>query len=72
MENVLRKELEREESELVSNMNQSSWKKFIGFQRSTIEEKYRQQCFKELDRLLMSRKQLDQTTKHNPTVGSFR
>jgi hypothetical protein len=72
MENVLRKELEREESELVSNMNQSSWKKFIGFQRSTIEEKYRQQCVKELDRLLMSRKQLDQTIKHNQTVGSFR
>jgi len=71
MENVLRKELEREESELVSNMNQSSWKKFIGFQRSTIEEKYRQQCVKELDRLLISRKQLDQTTKHNQTVGSF-
>ncbi len=71
MENVLRKELEREELELVSTMNQSSWKKFIGFQRSTIEEKYRQQCVKELDRLLMSRKQLDQTIKHNQTVGGF-
>ncbi|CAF4266666.1 unnamed protein product, partial [Rotaria sordida] len=65
MENTLRKELEHEESELLSNINQSSWKKFIGFQRSTIEEKYRQQCIKELDKVLMSRQQLNQTTKTN-------
>ncbi|CAF1401347.1 unnamed protein product [Adineta steineri] len=70
MENALRKELEREEAELISNTNQNSWKKYIGLQRSTIEEKYRQQCAKELDRVLMSRKQLDQTTKHNLTLRS--
>jgi hypothetical protein len=71
MENVLRKELEREESELLSNMNQSSWKKLIGFQRSTIEEKYRQQCVKELDRIIVSRRQLDRSMKHNQAVGNL-
>ncbi|CAF1129489.1 unnamed protein product [Rotaria sordida] len=70
MENTLRKELEHEESELLSNINQSSWKKFIGFQRSTIEEKYRQQCIKELDKVLMSRQQLNQTTKTNQVLRS--
>ena len=63
MENILRKELELEERELMSKTNQFSWKKFIGLQRSTTEEKYRQQCAKELDRLLLSRQQLNQTTK---------
>jgi hypothetical protein len=71
MENVLQKELEREESELISNVNQSSWKRFIGLQRSTIEEKYRQQCVKELDRVFMSRRQLDQSMKKNQAVGMF-
>jgi hypothetical protein len=71
MENVLQKELEREESELISNVNQSSWKRFIGLQRSTIEEKYRQQCVKELDRVFMSRRQLDQSMKKNQAVGIF-
>jgi optic atrophy protein 1 len=71
MENVLRKELEREESELESNTNQSSWKKLITFQRSTIEEKYRQQCVKELDRVFMSRRQLDQTMKNSQAVGEI-
>ncbi|CAF4352403.1 unnamed protein product, partial [Rotaria sp. Silwood2] len=71
MENVLRKELEHEESELLSNINQSSWKKLIGLQRSTIEEKYRQQCVKELDKVLMSRQQLDQTTKANQVLRSI-
>ncbi|CAF3752972.1 unnamed protein product [Rotaria sp. Silwood1] len=70
MENVLRKELEHEESELLSNMNQSSWKKLIGFQKSTIEEKYRQQCVKELDKILISRQQLDQTIKVNQVLRS--
>jgi optic atrophy protein 1 len=69
MENVLKTELEREESELVSTMNQSSWKKLITFQRSTVEEKYRQQCVKELDRVIMSRQQLNQSMKNNQTVG---
>jgi hypothetical protein len=71
MENILQKELEREESELISNVNQSSWKRFIGLQRSTIEEKYRQQCVKELDRVFMSRRQLDQSMKKNQAVGIF-
>jgi len=71
MENVLQKELEREESELISNVNQSSWKRFIGLQRSTLEEKYRQQCVKELDRVFMSRRQLDQSMKKNQAVGIF-
>ncbi len=71
MENILQKELEREESELISNVNQSSWKRFIGLQRSTIEEKYRQQCVKELDRVFMSRRQLDQSMKKNQAVGMF-
>jgi hypothetical protein len=71
MENVLRKELEREESELLSNINQNSWKKFLGFQRSTKEEKYRQQCAKELDRVFISRRQLDQSMKNNQVVGDF-
>jgi hypothetical protein len=71
MENVIQKELEREESELLLNTNQSSWKKFIGFQRSTIEEKYRQQCVKELDRVFISRRQLDQSMKNNQAVGDF-
>jgi len=71
MENVIQKELEREESELLSNKNQNSWKRFIGFQRSTTEEKYRQQCAKELDRVFISRQQLDQSTKKNQSVGDF-
>jgi hypothetical protein len=71
MENVLQKELEREESELLANTNQSSWKKLIGLQRSTIEEKHRQQCAKELDRVVISRRQLDQSTKNNQAVEVF-
>lgn len=71
MENALRKELEHEEAELLSNTNQSSWKQLIGLQRSTIEEKYRQQCVKELDKVILSRQQFDQTTKSNQTVQAF-
>ncbi|CAF4915971.1 unnamed protein product, partial [Rotaria magnacalcarata] len=51
MENALRKELEYEESELLLNANQNSWKTLIGFQTSTIEEKNRQQCIKELEKV---------------------
>lgn len=69
MENVLQKELEREESEMLSNVKQSSWKKFIGLQTLTIEEKHRQQCAKELDKVLMSRRQLDRSMKKNQAVG---
>ncbi|CAF5185018.1 unnamed protein product, partial [Rotaria magnacalcarata] len=65
MENALRKELEHEESELLLNANQNSWKTLIGFQTSTIEEKNRQQCIKELEKVLTSRQQLNQTTKSN-------
>jgi hypothetical protein len=68
MEDVIRKELEHQESELASNTNQSSWKRLIGFQRSTIEEKYREQCAKELERVLVGRQQFDRTTKNNYVV----
>jgi hypothetical protein len=71
MENILQKELEREESELISNDKQNSWKRFIGFQRATIEEKHRQQCVKELDKVLMARRQLDQSMKNNQAVGRY-
>ncbi|CAF1291467.1 unnamed protein product [Adineta ricciae] len=71
MENSVRKELEREESELIATTSQqSSWKKYVGLQRSTIEERNRQQCVKELDRVLVGRKELDQSTKHNQTLRS--
>jgi optic atrophy protein 1 len=69
MENVIKKELEHQQSELTSNANQSSWTRFIGFQRTTIEEKYRQQCVKELERILSSRQQLDRTNKKNSSVS---
>jgi hypothetical protein len=69
MEDVIRKELEHQKTELVANINQNSWWRFIGLQGSTIEQKYRQQCVKELERLLISRKQLDNTTKNNYAVG---
>jgi optic atrophy protein 1 len=69
MENVIRKELEHQESELTANVNQSSWRRFIGFQQTTIEEKYRQQCAKELERILGTRQQLDRTSKKNYSVG---
>jgi len=72
MENVIRKELEHQESELVSNINQSAWRRLISFQRSTIEEKYRQQCAKELERVLIGRQQLDRTTKNKYMVGFVR
>jgi hypothetical protein len=68
MESVIRKELEREEAELTANTNQSSWKKYIGLQSSSIEEKYRQQCVKELDKVFISRQQIDQTTKNSHAV----
>ncbi len=65
MENALRNELEDQKSKLISNTNQDSWWKWFGFQQSTIEEIYRKQCAKELERLLISRQQLDQTIKNN-------
>lgn len=71
METILRKELEHEESELAGTKNQSSWRKFVGLQSVSIEEKYRQQCVKELEKVLMSRQQLDQTTKTNQVVGIY-
>ncbi|CAF3995872.1 unnamed protein product, partial [Adineta steineri] len=71
MENVIRKELEHQESELNSNLNPSSWSKLFTFQGSTIEEKNRQQCVKELQKLLLNRQQLDKTTKHNYTFRSI-
>jgi hypothetical protein len=68
MENVIKQELEHQQSELISSTNQGSWLTLIGFQRSSIEEKYRQQCVKELERILIARQQLDRTTKNNYAV----
>ncbi|CAF0747610.1 unnamed protein product [Rotaria sp. Silwood1] len=70
MENVIRQELEQQQVELSSNKNQSSWRKFIGLQQLTIEEKYRQQCVKELEKILSTRQQFDQTTKNNYRLRS--
>ncbi|CAF3412448.1 unnamed protein product [Rotaria sp. Silwood1] len=70
MENVIRQELEQQQLELSSNKNQSSWRKFIGLQQLTIEEKYRQQCVKELEKILSTRQQFDQTTKNNYRLRS--
>jgi len=69
MEDVIRKELEHQKSELVANTNENSWLKFIGLQGSTIEQKYRRQCAKELERVLIYRQQLDNTAKKNYAVG---
>ncbi|CAF3784747.1 unnamed protein product, partial [Adineta steineri] len=49
----------------------NSWSKLFTFQGSTIEEKNRQQCVKELQKLLLNRQQLDKTTKHNYTFRSI-
>ena len=68
MENVLNQELEREQAQLISTVNPKSWKRYIGLQRSTIEEKYREQCVKELEKVLVGRKQLDQSMKKNQAV----
>lgn len=69
MENSIRKELEQEQMELNSNKNSNSWLSFLSFQSSSIEQKYRQQCAKELERLLLARQQLDRTTKSNSVVS---
>lgn len=68
MENVLQKELEREQAQLISNANSTSWLKYIGLQRSSIEEKHREQCVKELEKVLLSRRQIDQSMKKNQSV----
>lgn len=68
MENVLNKELEREQTQLIADMNPKSWKSYIGLQRSTVEERNREQCVKELEKVLMGRKQLDQSMKKNQAV----
>ncbi|CAF2125488.1 unnamed protein product [Rotaria magnacalcarata] len=70
MESTIRNELQHQESELNSNQNQSSWRKFMGFQQTTIEETYRKLCAKELERILISRQQFDQTTKNSYTFRS--
>ena len=72
MENVIKKELERQEIELISGTSDNSWWKYLGFGQTTIEQKNRQQCVKELERLLVSRQQLDRTTKNNYVVGCIR
>ena len=66
MENTIRQELEKQQKSLTPN-NKNSWWIFTG---STLEDKYRQQCVKELERVLISRQQLDRTTKNNYMVGS--
>lgn len=70
MENVLRQELEKEEAALATNQNSSSWKRYIGLNSTTNEEKSRQACVKELDKIFLSRQQLDQTMKNNQAVTS--
>ena len=70
MENVVRQELQAQESALNSKMDQSSWKRFFGLQQTTMEEKYREQCTKELQKLLLSRQQLDRASAtHTSVVG---
>lgn len=68
MENVLRKELEFQQLKLTSTMEENSWWKYLGMQSATVEQKYRQQCVKELERLLISRQQLDRSMKNNSIV----
>ena len=69
METVIQKELEYQKSKLNSNKNQHSWLKLFGLQQSTIEDIYRQQCIKELEKVLTSRQQLDKMTKNNCVVS---
>ena len=71
MENVIRKELETQQLKLTSSTEESSWWKYLGMQSTTIEQKHRQQCVKELERLLLNRQQFDRTTKTNSIVRSF-
>lgn len=66
MENVLQQQLEQ----LAKNRSISSWSSFFGFQRSSIEERNRQQCEKELERIIQARQQFDRTTKDNSIVRS--
>jgi len=68
MENVLRQELVKEESALSTNQNSNSWKRYIGLSSTTLEEKHRQACVKELHRVFLARQQLDQSLKNNLTV----
>ena len=68
MEDVVRRELEQQESELNSKTNSDSWLRFLGLQGSSLEEKYQQQCVKELEKIIVSRRQLERTAKSNPTV----
>ncbi|CAF1258064.1 unnamed protein product, partial [Didymodactylos carnosus] len=60
MEQVIRSQLEKEESELqtlIGMKKDSSWARLVSLQRSTQEEKFRQQCSKELEKLLQTRYQ---------------
>mgnify|MGYP000300711606 CR=1 FL=1 len=68
MENVLKNELDYQTSELNSIKNQNSWSYFFGLQKLTIDEKYQQQCIKELEKILINRQQLDRTIKDNYVV----
>ena len=69
MEDVVRRELEQQESELNSKTDSGSWLRFLGLQGSSLEEKYQQQCVKELEKIIGSRRQLERTAKINPIVG---
>ena len=69
MEDVVRRELEQQESELAAKTNSSSWLRFVGLQGSSLEEKHQQQCVKELEKIIVSRRQLERTAKINPMVG---
>ena len=68
MEAIIRQELEHQELELNSKANQGAWRRLNPFQGTTLEERNRQQCVKELEKVLLGRQQLDRTTKNNYSV----
>jgi broad specificity polyphosphatase/5'/3'-nucleotidase SurE len=72
MEHVVNQALEHEESQLIVNVKQTSWKKYLGLEHTSQEEKHRQQCVKELNKVLICRQQIDQTMKAHLTVDEIR
>jgi hypothetical protein len=72
MANVIQHELERQERELNRTSNASTWRQFLGLQQTTAEDKHRQQCVKELQKVLLYRQQFDRTTTNHSTVGRRR
>lgn len=63
MENALEQELVQEELQLNPiDPNSSRWKRLIGLQSRSEEQRIRLQCRKELQRVSFSRQQLDRST----------